>query len=62
MKSLLRSTAAAALATSADQTFNTFGVLLNFLVTPSETGHEITLFKGTLAPRGCDPSSQPLGA
>ena len=50
MKSLLRSTAAAALATSADQTFNTFGVLLNFLVTPSETGHEITLFKGTLAP------------
>jgi hypothetical protein len=50
MKSLLRSTAAAALATSADQTFNTFGVLLNFLVTPSEAGHEITLFKGTWPP------------
>jgi len=50
MKTLLRSTAAAALATSADQTFNVFGVLLNFLITPNETGHEITLFKGTLPP------------
>jgi hypothetical protein len=25
-------------ATSVDQTFNMFGVLLNFLVTPNETG------------------------
>jgi quercetin dioxygenase-like cupin family protein len=32
----------------ADQTFNMFGVLLNFLVTPDETGHEVSLFKGTL--------------
>ena len=37
-------------ATSVDQTFNIFGVLLNFLVTPSETGDEISLFKGTLPP------------
>lgn len=50
MKTLLPSAAVAALATSADQTFNMFGVLLNFLVTPNETGHEITLFKGTLPP------------
>ena len=50
MKTLLRSTAAAALATSADRTFNMFGVLFNFLVTPNETGYEITLFKGTLPP------------
>jgi hypothetical protein len=27
-----------------------FGVLLNFLVTPNETGHQISLFKGTLPP------------
>ena len=33
-----------------DQTFNMFGVLLNFLVTPNETGDEISLFKGTLPP------------
>jgi len=37
-------------AVSVDQTFNMFGVLLNFLVTPSETGHQISLFKGTLPP------------
>jgi len=37
-------------ARSADQTFNTFGVLLNFLVTPAETGHEVSLFKGILPP------------
>ena len=37
-------------ARSMDQTFNTFGVLLNFLVTPNETGHEVSLFKGTLPP------------
>lgn len=37
-------------ARSVDQTFNVFGVLLNFLVTPSETGHEVSLFKGTLPP------------
>ena len=37
-------------ATSLDQTFNTFGVLLNFLVTPNETGDEISLFKGILPP------------
>jgi quercetin dioxygenase-like cupin family protein len=35
---------------TADQTFNMFGVLLNFLVTPNETGDEISLFKGTLPP------------
>ena len=34
--------------TSVDQTFNLFGVLINSLVTPSETGHEVSLFKGTL--------------
>ena len=50
MKTLLRSTTAAALATSADQTFNVFGVLLTFLVTPNETGHEVSLFKGILPP------------
>ena len=37
-------------ARSVDQTFNVFGVLLNFLVTPNETGHEVSLFKGTLPP------------
>ena len=37
-------------ATSVDQTFNMFGVLPNFLVTPNETGHEISLFKSTLPP------------
>jgi quercetin dioxygenase-like cupin family protein len=37
-------------AASVDQTFNMIGVLLNFLVTPSETGHQISLFKGTLPP------------
>ena len=37
-------------AASVDLTFNMFGVLLNFLVTPSETGHQISLFKGTLPP------------
>ena len=37
-------------ARSVDQTFNTFGVLLNFLVTPAETGHEVSLFKGILPP------------
>jgi quercetin dioxygenase-like cupin family protein len=36
--------------TSRDQAFNLFGVLLNFLVTPDETGREISLFKGALAP------------
>jgi hypothetical protein len=36
-------------ATSVDQTFNMFGVLLNFLVTPNETGHEISLFKSSEA-------------
>ena len=36
--------------TSGDQAFNLFGVLLNFLVTPDETGREISLFKGALAP------------
>jgi hypothetical protein len=35
---------------SGDQVFNMFGVLLNFLVTPDETGHEISLFPGTLPP------------
>ena len=35
---------------SGDQAFNMFGVLLNFLVTPDETGHEISLFPGTLPP------------
>ena len=35
---------------SGDQAFNMFGVLLNFLVTPDETGHEISLFQGTLPP------------
>src|ERR1700688_4419103 len=35
-------------AKSVDQRFNTFGVLLNFLVTPAETGHEVSLFKGIL--------------
>ena len=33
---------------SVDQTFNMFGVLLNFLITPAETGHEVSLFKGIL--------------
>ena len=33
-----------------DQRFNVFGVLLNFLVTPAETGHEVSLFKGILPP------------
>jgi quercetin dioxygenase-like cupin family protein len=37
-------------ARSVDQTFNVFGVLLNFLVTPNETGHEVSLFKGILPP------------
>ena len=37
-------------ARSMDQRFNTFGVLLNFLVTPAETGHEVSLFKGILPP------------
>lgn len=37
-------------ARSVDQTFNMFGVLLNFLVTPAETGHEVSLFKGILPP------------
>ena len=37
-------------ARSVDQTFNVFGVLLNFLVTPAETGHEVSLFKGILPP------------
>jgi quercetin dioxygenase-like cupin family protein len=37
-------------ARSVDQTFNTFGVLLNFLVIPNETGHEVSLFKGILPP------------
>ena len=32
-------------AASVDQTFNMFGVLLNFLVIPNETGDEISLFK-----------------
>ena len=50
MKTLLRSAAAAALATSVDQRFNVFGVLLNFLVTPAETAHEVSLFKGILPP------------
>ena len=36
--------------TSVDQAFNMFGVLLNFLVTPDEIGHEFSLFKGTLPP------------
>jgi quercetin dioxygenase-like cupin family protein len=36
--------------TSGDQAFNLFGVLLNFLVTPDETGPEISLFKGALPP------------
>jgi hypothetical protein len=36
--------------TSGDQAFNLFGVLLNFLVTPDETGHAISLFKGALPP------------
>jgi quercetin dioxygenase-like cupin family protein len=37
-------------ARSVDQTFNVFGVLLNFLVTPVETGHEVSFFKGILPP------------
>src|ERR1700732_2816975 len=37
-------------AKSVDQRFNTFGVLLNFLVTPAETGHEVNLFKGIVSP------------
>lgn len=37
-------------ARSVDQRFNMFGVLLNFLVTPAETGHEVSLFKGILPP------------
>jgi quercetin dioxygenase-like cupin family protein len=37
-------------ARSVDRTFNVFGVLLNFLVTPAETGHEVSLFKGILPP------------
>jgi len=37
-------------ARSVDQTFNVFGVLLNFLVTPAETGHEVSFFKGILPP------------
>jgi len=37
-------------ARSVDQRFNVFGVLLNFLVTPAETGHEVSLFKGILPP------------
>jgi hypothetical protein len=36
--------------TSGEQAFNMLGVLLNFLVTPDETGHEISLFQGTLLP------------
>ena len=48
-------------ATSVDQTFNMFGVLLNFLVTPNETGHEISLFKGTLPPGSRVVSFQVLG-
>jgi quercetin dioxygenase-like cupin family protein len=39
------------IAASLEQTFNVFGVLLNFLVTPNETGHQVSLFKGTLPPR-----------
>jgi quercetin dioxygenase-like cupin family protein len=38
-------------AASVEQTFNLFGVLLNFLVTPNETGHQVSLFKGTLPPK-----------
>ena len=34
--------------TSVDQTFNMVGVLINSLVTPGETGHEVSLFKSTL--------------
>ena len=37
-------------ARSVDQRFNMFGVLLNFLVTPAETGHEVSLFKGIQPP------------
>ncbi len=37
-------------ARSVDQTFNMFGVLLNFLVTRAETGHEVSFFKGILPP------------
>ena len=37
-------------AASVDQTFNMIGVLLNFLVTPSETGHQISLFKARCLP------------
>ena len=38
-------------AASVEQTFNMFGVLLTFLVTPNETGHQVSLFKGALPPR-----------
>ena len=37
-------------ARSVDQTFNMFGGLFNFLVTPAETGHEVSFFKGILPP------------
>ena len=37
-------------AASVDKTLNMFGVLLNFLVAPDETGQEVSLFKGTLPP------------
>ena len=37
-------------ARSVDQTFNMFGVLLNFLITPAETGYEVSFFKGILPP------------
>ena len=33
-----------------DETFVMFGVLLNFLVAPDQTGNEISLIKGTLPP------------
>ncbi|ADV84457.1 cupin domain-containing protein [Terriglobus saanensis] len=33
---------------SIPQTFDLFGVLIDFLVTPDETGHKISLFKGII--------------
>lgn len=35
---------------SHEQTFDVFGVLLQFLITPEQTGREISLYRGTLPP------------
>ena len=36
--------------TSSSEAFDVFGVLIQFLVSPEQTGGEITLYRGTLTP------------